>query len=156
MSSQRYSTSTRNMVRQAAFAEVDDNLASVAFDFAVLVPKLNIKVFHKSLNVAVTGPCRAGSPDPVPFYRGGGRARTTVFYRIRAWRGTGPRPTVTRGVFFTVARGPVPRERCENCRIHRSAGACPPRTLRGEGNPLACACGRRGPKPYGKTWGPIL
>ena len=44
------------MVRQAAFAEVDDNLASVAFDFAVLVPKLNMRVFHKSLNVAVTGP----------------------------------------------------------------------------------------------------
>ena len=46
----------QNMVRQAAFAEVDDNLASVAFDFAVLVPKLNMKVFHKSLNVAGTGP----------------------------------------------------------------------------------------------------
>ena len=37
---------------------------------------------------------------------------------------------------------------------HRSAGACPPRSLAypndGEGNPLACACGIRGPKPYVK------
>ena len=34
----------------------------------------------------------------------------------------------------------------------RSAGACPPRSLgsprHGAGNPLACACGMRGPKPY--------
>ena len=40
------------------------------------------------------------------------RARTTVSYRVRARRGTGPRPTVIRDVFFTVARGPVPRDRC--------------------------------------------
>ena len=39
-------------------------------------------------------------------------SRTTVFYRIRARRGTGPRPTVTGGRFF-----------------YRSAGACPPRAL---------------------------
>ena len=26
------------------------------------------------------------------------------------WRGTGPRPTMRGGVFFTVARGPVPRD----------------------------------------------
>ena len=35
---------------------------------------------------------------------------------------------------------------------NRSAGACPPRTLEcaddGEGNPLACTCGMRGPSPY--------
>ena len=42
---------------------------------------------------------------------------------------------------------------------YRSAGACPPRSfddqgyspfrsLHGEGNPLACTCGIRGPKPY--------
>ena len=56
------------------------------------------------------------------------------------WRGTGPRPTVSRAVFF------------------RSAGACPPRSLDcacthdGEGNPLACACGTlRGPPPYVTT-----
>ncbi len=34
----------------------------------------------------------------------------------------------------------------------RSAGACPPRALEcadaGEGNPLGCAWGIRGPKPY--------
>ena len=64
--------------------------------------------------------------------------------------------------------------------FHRRAGACPPRSLNptkpidvfcdmqarrgtgprptvagefwhGEGNPLACACGMRGPKPYGST-----
>ena len=29
-----------------------------------------------------------------------------------------------------------------------SAGACPPRCRFGEGNPLACACGMRGPSPY--------
>ena len=38
--------------------------------------------------------------------------------------------------------------------FHRSAGACPPRSLAcaddGEGNPLACACGMRGPSPYVK------
>ena len=37
--------------------------------------------------------------------------------------------------------------------LARSAGACPPRSLgrpeHGEGNPLGCACGIRGPKPYG-------
>ena len=32
--------------------------------------------------------------------------------------------------------------------FYRSAGACPPRSLHGEGNPLGCACGNRGPKPY--------
>ena len=42
--------------------------------------------------------------------------------------------------------------------FHRSAGACPPRALDcacmhdGEGNPLACACGIRGPKPYDEGW----
>ena len=45
--------------------------------------------------------------------------------------------------------------------FHRSAGACPPRSFvaremfqrcgwHGEGNPLACTCGMRGPKPYGE------
>ena len=37
-------------------------------------------------------------------------------------------------------------------RFFRSAGACPPRALAraddGEGNPLGCACGIRGPSPY--------
>ena len=41
----------------------------------------------------------------------------------------------------------------ENRHFYRSAGACPPRALGytndGEGNPLACTCGIRGPKPYG-------
>ena len=36
--------------------------------------------------------------------------------------------------------------------FYRSAGACPPRALEcaddGEGNPLGCACGIRGPSPY--------
>ena len=61
----------------------------------------------------------------------------------------------------------------KKCCCYRSAGACPPRSLRrnekhpqpgghgrflfrlmhGEGNPLACACGRRGPKPYGSQRG---
>ena len=45
--------------------------------------------------------------------------------------------------------GETSRSRCS-----RSAGACPPRLLEcaddGEGNPLACTCGIRGPKPYGK------
>ena len=51
------------------------------------------------------------------FYRtdlnlfGSRRSRTTVSYRVRARRGTGPRPTVEGGRFFTVARGPVPRDR---------------------------------------------
>ena len=40
---------------------------------------------------------------------------------------------------------------------YRSAGACPPRTLErsngGERNPLACACGMRGPSPYGERGG---
>ena len=42
----------------------------------------------------------------------------TFFGAIAAWRGTGPRPTVTRAFFysstrrryFIVARGPVPRD----------------------------------------------
>ena len=89
----------------------------------------------------------------------------------------GPSPTVKGWRFFIVVRGPVPRDRwmtraiaretrsparvaCEGPRatvkgwrfFHRSAGACPPRSLDcaddGKGNPLACACGMRGPKPY--------
>ena len=93
-----------------------------------------LRVFHKSmrsigetsgLDVPVArGPvprdrwapfCRSRSSEALaclpsdldPF--GIRRSRTTVFYRVRAWRGTGPRPT-GRGAFF-----------------HRSAGACPPR-----------------------------
>ena len=41
---------------------------------------------------------RSKSPALDPF--GSRRSRTTVFYRVRAWRGTGPRPTVTRDVFL--------------------------------------------------------
>ena len=37
------------------------------------------------------------------------------------WRGTGPRPTVRGGVFCSATRGCV--------FFHRSAGACPPRSL---------------------------
>ena len=37
-----------------------------------------------------------------------------------------------------------------DCFFFRSAGACPPRSLHGEGHPLACACGIRGPSPYGE------
>ena len=61
-------------------------------------------------------------------------ARGTRSDARAAWRGTGPRPTVTHAVFF------------------RRAGACLPRALGcasdGEGNPLGCACGIRGPSPY--------
>ena len=39
----------------------------------------------------------------------------------------------------------------QNPSRYRSAGACPPRSQHGAGNPLACACGMRGPKPYGKV-----
>ena len=71
----------------------------------------------------------------------------------------GPKPYDEGDVFFTVARGPVPRDRCmardrpspyvkRRRFFHRSAGACPPRSLHGEGNPLGCACGIRGPSPY--------
>ena len=77
---------------------------------------------------------------------------------MRAWRGTGPRPTVARASPDTVARGPVPRERFwvdrgvardrpspyggTGISRYRSAGACPPRTFlgrpgRGEGQALA-------------------
>ena len=58
--------------------------------------------------------CRARAPDLDPF--GSRCSRTTVFYRVRAWRGTGPRPTRKGAVFrlrnphVTVARGPVPRD----------------------------------------------
>ena len=54
----------------------------------------------------------------------------------------GPSPTMKGGRYF-----------------HRSAGACPPRALGcadasdGEGNPLACAYGMRGPKPYDEEEG---
>ena len=45
-----------------------------------------------------------------------------------------------------------PRSTVKGRRFFRSAGACPPRALEcaddGEGNPLACACGIRGPTPY--------
>ena len=36
-------------------------------------------------------------------------AHASGFPAIGAWRGTGPRPTVTKAVPDTVARGPVPR-----------------------------------------------
>ena len=85
--------------------------------------------------------------------------------------GEGPRPTRTRTVFFTVARDrPAPYGNT-NRFFHRSARACPSRspaskdgvfgptdlkrrffhsTNDGAGNPLACACGMRGPAPYGE------
>ena len=73
------------------------------------------------------------------------------------WRGTGPRPTVRGWRFFTVARGPVPRDLSRapghgegqalalrlrgQVSFHHSAGACPPRALDcaddGEGQALA-------------------
>ena len=58
-----------------------------------------------------------------------------------------------------ACEGPSPTERqragaCpprgKNTSCYRSAGACPPRSLHGAGNPLACACGMRGPAPYGE------
>ena len=39
------------------------------------------------------------------------RASERVSPEIAAWRGTGPRPTVSDAILDTVARGPVPRER---------------------------------------------
>ena len=57
-------------------------------------------------------------------------------------------PPYGEGTFFIVARGPVPRDRCmardrpspydEGAALFsRSAGACPPRALHGEGQALA-------------------
>ena len=77
------------------------------------------------------------------------------------WRGTGPRPTMRGGVFFTVARGPVPRERWsertmardrpspydEGGVFYRSAGACPPRWFKNRFFIVA-----RGPVPRDR-WG---
>ena len=84
---------------------------------------------------------RVASEGPSPTMKGGGlHNRSAGACPPRAlecaerWRGTGPRPTVTHTVFY------------------RSAGACPPRASSyvddGEGHPLGCACGIRGPKPY--------
>ena len=56
----------------------------------------------------------------------------------------------------TVARGPVPRDRSNktrNVRSPRGHGRLLLRPRHGEGNPLACACGMRGPKPYGAQRG---
>ena len=48
-----------------------------------------------------------------------------------------------------VARGPVPRDRTTYAKTARQPRPFP-RSRHSEGNPLACACGMRGPKPYGK------
>ena len=89
--------------------------------------------------------CRARAPALDP--SGSRRSRTTELLQL-----------------FTVARGPVPRDRClhqssvgQERRILTRAGAgtpelqrSAPRSRHGEGNPLACTYGMRGPKPYGK------
>ena len=77
-----------------------------------------------------------------PDNRSAGACPPRCLRAIVAWRGTGPRPTVKGSVFFIVVRGPVPREFVETKQTS-------PRPGHGEGNPLACACGMRGPKPYG-------
>ena len=77
------------------------------------------------------------------------------------WRGTGPRPTVRgRRIGPTAVvcdRLITNRSRSGDLDLqrlftYRSAGACPPRTLHGEGHPHACACGmaRDRPSPYGE------
>ena len=86
--------------------------------------------------VGETHPCRSGSPDPDPF--GIRRSRTTEVGPMRK-HGEGQALALRKGAAF----------------FHRSAGACPPRSLHGEGNPLGCACGIRGPKPYGER-GPFF
>ncbi len=122
--------------------------------------------------------CRARAPalDLI----GSRCSRTTeIGPAIDAWRGTGPRPTKKtalshhrsagacppRTCLFTVARGPVPRDRClpqpsvgqEHLLLTRSGAGAPelqrwaPQSTHGEGNPLAGAGGIRGPKPYGKA-----
>ena len=89
--------------------------------------------------------CRARAPalDPI----GSRHSRTTELLQL-----------------FTVARGPVPRDRRlhqssvgqERLLLTRSGAGTPelqrwtPRSMHGEGNPLACTCGMRGPKPYEK------
>ena len=91
-------------------------------------------MFHKSLNVAETAP----------------RDREKKEVSVGA---PGLASPGRRDLLVSIA----PRRR--NCLVlisSRSAGACPPRALDaacthdGEGNPLACACGMRGPKPYGE------
>ena len=119
--------------------------------------------------------CRSRSPDLDPF--GSRRSRTTEMGLMPYGVMKHPQLTVGRNrPEFRVARGPVPRESCPRQKpsgVPRSARACPsrplfaPKTVQGpeagegqalalrdmtgdvEGNPFACACGIRGPKPYG-------
>ena len=68
--------------------------------------------FRSSLSVVcdrlITNGSRSGDLD---LQRRGGLTPKRCVGVQRRWRGTGPRPTVTRTVFSTVARGPVPRDR---------------------------------------------
>ena len=74
------------------------------------------------------------------------------------YRHSGPTDLKRTRDVFSVARAMArdrPSPYGEGWRFfYRSAGACPPRTLEcaddGEGNPLGCACGIRGPKLYGE------
>ena len=107
-------------------------------------------------------------PKPFPVlteaWRGTG-PRPTVKRGSLAYRSAGPVPrdratcakTTRRPRPFPVStearRGTGPRPTMKGSSLaYRSAGACPPRSLDcaddGEGNPLGCACGIRGPKPY--------
>ena len=70
-----------------------------------------------------------------------------VFFTIAAWRGTGPRPTVNGDdfLFFTVARGPVPRDLSQNEKRPqpRDHGRFLLRPVHGEGQALALRYRRR-------------
>ena len=82
------------------------------------------------------------------FIFGAGFSGFSGFSGFFGRRGLKPR---LRGTIFCRSRSPDldPFGLGGFCAI-RSAGACPPRSVPGEGNPLACACGMRGPSPYGK------
>ena len=124
-------------------------------------------------------PCSAGACPPRSLaLREKCTQPQAVSLSIEARRGTGPRPTV-KGRFWIPSRGglspaiarPTRKTHADQCRFplgrgtardrpspygerggfgYRRAGACPPRSVHGAGNPLACACGIRGPSPYGE------
>ena len=91
-----------------------------------------MRVFHNAVSVAYIPPkgaypshlCSSGSPDP--------ERQDQAILHYKGDERDGPSRNDARPG-------------------NRSAGACPPRSLHGEGNPLACACGHlRGPTPYGE------
>ena len=64
-----------------------------------------ITISRISKSIRSAGACPPRSFDPRE-----NRTQTKAVFPIEAWRGTGPRPTVSGTLFFTVARGPVPRD----------------------------------------------